>query len=166
MWKEILADIESRVEAENREEAMIETGELRRGEESVTTLADRLYAHVGRDVTLIIAGEPLRIRLEECADKWIAGVTQAGRVLAQLCAIDAVLNLPAAVKARPGVARKLGMTSGLRRYADGRFIACRTREGLHTGVLARIGRDFIDVDTPGGRTCINLQAVLRVDLQE
>ena len=56
MWKEILADIESRVEAENREEAMIETGELRRGEESVTTLADRLYAHVGRDVTLIIAG--------------------------------------------------------------------------------------------------------------
>lgn len=96
----------------------------------------------------------------------VAGATATGWAIAQPCAIGTVVNLPVAVEARPGVARKLGLTSGLRRYADGRYITCRTREGLHMGVLARVGRDFIDVDTPSGCTCINLQAILRVDLRD
>ena len=165
-WREVAADIESRIEADIRQDAMGEEVELRHGEEATTTLANRLYAHVGRDVTLILGGDPLRVRLEECAEEWLAGATATGLTIARLCAIDAVVNLPVAVEARPGVARKLGLTSGLRRYADGRYITCRTREGLHMGVLARVGRDFIDVDTPSGCTCINLQAILRVDLRD
>lgn len=106
------------------------------------------------------------MRLEECAEEWLLGATATGWAIARPCAIGTVVNLPVAVEARPGVARKLGLTSGLRRYADGRFITCRTREGLHMGALARVGRDFIDVDTPSGCTCINLQAILRVDLRD
>ena len=108
---------------------------MRHGEEATTTLADRLYAHVGRDVTLIVRGTEGGIG-EVCGR---AGATATGRTIARLCAMRAVVNLPVAVEARPGVAHKLGLTSGLRRYADGRFIACRTREGLRLGVLARLG---------------------------
>ena len=109
---------------------------MRHGEEATTTLADRLYAHVGRDVTLIVRGSEGGVG--EVRGR-AAGATATGPAIARLCAMRAVVNLPVAVEARPGVAHKLGLTSGLRRYVDGRFIACRTREGLRLGVLARLG---------------------------
>ena len=110
---------------------------MRHGEEARTTLADRLYAHVGRDVTLIVRDSEGGIG--EVCGRSAAGATATGPAIARLCTMRAVVDLPVAVEARPGVAHKLGLTSGLRRYADGRFIACRTREGLRLGVLARLG---------------------------
>ena len=110
---------------------------MRHGEEATTTLADRLYAHVGRDVTLIVRDSEGGVG--EVRGRATAGATATGPAIARLCAMRTVENLPVAVEARPGVAHKLGLTSGLRRYADGRFIACRTREGLRLGVLARLG---------------------------
>lgn len=68
------------------------------------SLADRLYAHVGQDVTLIM--RTLRGWGWRGAERATAGTTATGPAIARLCAMRAVENLPVAVEARPGVAHK------------------------------------------------------------
>lgn len=153
-WEEelfgFLDDLESRAAASFALEREAELADRRRAEYREVTLAARLMASVGREVSLDVAGVgTLSGTLERVATGWLL-LRGTGR--------DWVVTEPALVAVRgasdravPAVAwprtAGLGLGSALRRLADaGEWCVFHaTHGGRHEGVARRVGADFVEV---------------------
>ncbi len=152
-------DLEGRAEALYDSERQPELADRSRAEYRQVSLASRLMASVGSELTLEIVGVgAVAGRLERLGDGWalLAGVAQDWIVV--VGAIGVVHG--AAERSVPEVAwsplAKLGLASALRRLADsGQRCVLHLRDGsTPDGVLRRVGADFVEVRSASGRTAL------------
>jgi hypothetical protein len=145
-----LDDLEGQAAALYDAERAEELAERSRAEYAEVTLAARLMASVGHELTVEVAGVgPVTGRLDRVATGWclLGGPGQDWVVV--LAAVAAVTG--AAERAVPEVAwtpvTRLGLGSALRRIADsGDPCALHLSDGRrHEGVVLRVGADFVEV---------------------
>jgi hypothetical protein len=161
-------DLEDRAAALYDAEREPELADRSRAEYRQVTLASRLMASVGSDVTIEVLGVgAVAGRLERVADGWclVSGAAQDWIVV--LAAVAAVQG--AAERSVPEVAWSpvagLGLGSALRRLAEsGQRCVLHLSDGsARDGVLRRVGGDFVEVRTGSGRVLlvafVNLAAV-------
>ena len=143
-------DLEGRAEALYDREREPELADRSRAEYHQVSLASRLMASVGTDVTLDVAGVgPVAGRLDRLGDGWclVSGASQDWVLL--VAAVGLVHG--AADRSVPEVAwspvARLGVGSALRRLADsGERCVLRLRDGsVRDGVIRRVGHDFVEV---------------------
>jgi hypothetical protein len=159
-WEEelfgFLEDLEHRAGALFDAERELEVADRARAEYQQVTLASRLQASVGRDVTLHVVGAgPVRGRLDRVCETWCLltsatpGAAAGREWLVPLDAVTAVDG--AADRSVPEVAwsplARLGLGSALRRLGDAgeRCVVHRRDGGRHDGVPARVGQDFVEL---------------------
>ncbi|MFT4288672.1 hypothetical protein [Nocardioides sp.] len=153
-WEEelfsFLDDVESRAEAAYAAEREIELADRRRAEYLQVTLASRLTASVGAEVTLGVRGVgQLPGTLRRVAADWLllrgAGADWAVRH----AALTSVAG--ASPRSVPEIAwsplARLGLGSVLRRLSDGgeRCVFHAVDGGRTDGVPRRVGADFVEV---------------------
>ncbi|WP_164477986.1 hypothetical protein [Nocardioides pantholopis] len=153
-WEEqlfaVLDDLEQQAAAAYAAEREVDLVDRRRAEYQQVTLASRLVASVGRDVTLgvlgvgTVAGELTRVGAGWCL---VRGADQDWLLL--LAALTAVGG--ASDRSVPEVAwsplLRLGPGSVLRRLAEaGERCVVHLRDGgRHEGVPRRVGADFVEL---------------------
>lgn len=173
-WDALFADLEARLEHEERSAVEAEIPERVRIEVGAQTLTDRLRAHVGGRLALHVRGQVLRGQVHEVgADFVLLSDERDGRTLVPVAALQGVEGLGRAVAPPAGaVLRRLGLRSALRglmtERAEVRVVAADTEV---RGVVVRVGADHVDlVPTDGGypggprsaARCVPLAAVLAV----
>jgi hypothetical protein len=147
-----LDDLEGQAAAQYAAERAPELAERSRAEYRSVTLATRLMASVGHDVTLELAGPgALSGRLVRVATGWclLRGAGQDWVVrLAALSAVHGASDRAVPELAWPPVAA-LGLAAALRRVADaGEPCSVHLTDGRrHDGVLHRVGADFVELAT-------------------
>ena len=152
----LLDDLEQQAEALYDADREAELADRGRAEYAAVTLASRLMASLGHDVSLEVVG-PGRIdgRLQRVASGWCLVHGVAGDWVVLLDAVEAVTG--ASERSLPEVAwsplTRLGLGSALRRLADdGARCLVHLRSGSrHEGRLVRVGADFVELAGPGGR---------------
>jgi len=145
-----LDDLEQQAAAAFDAERAPELADRTRAEYREVTLAARLMASVGRDVTLHLRGaERLAGRLDGVHEDWVELGSSHARRIVRLDAVSVVEN--ASERAVPEVAwpatTRLGIGSPLRGLAESRT-ACvvhRLDGQRHDGVVARVGQDFLEL---------------------
>ncbi len=149
-------DLEGRAEAIYDSEREPELADRSRAEYRYVSLASRLMASVGSEVTLEVVGVgPITGRLDRVGDGWCLLSGAAQDWIAAISAVAVVRG--AAQRSVPEVAwsplTKLGLGSALRRLADtGERCVLHLRDGsVHVGVLRRVGGDFVEVFGAGDR---------------
>jgi len=155
-WEEelfaLFDDLESRAQAAFAQEREAEMADRERAEYAAVRLVERLMASLGCELLLEVAGVG-RVRgvLERATREWIL-VHAPGQDW--IVPISALLSVEGAgERALPEVAwrvgTRLGLGSALRRLADAEErCVLRHRDGsVHDGVIARVGRDFIELLT-------------------
>jgi hypothetical protein len=162
---EVLDDLEQQAAALYDAERAPELADRSRAEYQQVTLASRLMASLDRDVALAVRGAgAVGGSLQRVAAGWclLGGAGQDWLVC--LDAVTAVSG--ASERAVPEVAwspvSRLGIASPLRRLAEsGERCVLHTVDGRrHEGSLARVGRDFVEVVEPSGRTVLVAFATL------
>jgi hypothetical protein len=152
-----LDDLEGQASALYAAERAPELADRSREEYRSVTLAGRLMATVGHDVTLDVLGVgPVTGRVARVASGWclVGGAGQDWVVR-----LDAVAGVHgASERAVPEVAwpasARLGLGAALRRLADsGEPCSVHRTDGRrHDGTLARVGADFVELASgTGGR---------------
>lgn len=163
----LLADVEGEMAALALDEVRAEAAEMRRAEEATVILARRIMAARGSRLCLVTAGEVgLWLEVADCSEQWILGRTEAGEVLVPMAAIVAVRGLaPVGVGEFSGiVASKLSVAAALRAFTDRhRRLDVIAGGRRYSGLVARVGKDFVDVAGEAGTVCIALRAVERVE---
>jgi hypothetical protein len=152
-------DLEGRAEALYDTEREPELADRSRAEYRNVSLASRLMATVGSEVTLEIAGVgPITGSLDRVGDGWCLLSGAAQDWIAVSSAVGLVRG--AAERSVPEVAwsplTKLGLGSALRRLADaGERCVLYLRDGsAHDGVLRRVGADFVELSGAGDRVVL------------
>jgi hypothetical protein len=152
-------DLEGQAEALYDAERDPELADRSRAEYRQVTLASRLMASVGADVTIDVVGlGQVSGRLERVADGWCLVSSAAQDWIVVLAAVAAVHG--AAERSVPEVAwspvTRLGLGSALRRLAEsGQRCVLHLREGsARDGVVRRVGGDFVEMHTASGRTVL------------
>ncbi|MDO4887514.1 MAG: hypothetical protein Q3979_02235 [Actinomycetaceae bacterium] len=164
IWEDVLADVESQMDAQIREETLTEAAELRAAEEATIALVERIRAHGRAPLTLFLGGEPIEVRVVECATEWLYCEFAGTPCLIPARAIDAVRGLTRAAQSSRAVADSLSFGSAVRRFASGGYVNCHLRCGSLRGSLVRVGKDYIDIETVGGQVCVAQNSIMRVDL--
>ncbi|TIC84208.1 hypothetical protein [Nocardioides sp. GY 10127] len=153
-WEEqlfsLLDDLESQAEAAWAAERGAELEDRARAEYATVSLAARLMASVGQEVSLRVSGVGrLRGRLDRVADGWLV---LAGAAQDWVVRTDALLGVDgASARAVPAVAwpavARLGLGSALRRLADAReqCVLHLVDGSRHEGVVLRVGGDFVEL---------------------
>ena len=172
---ELMDDLEAQAEAAYDLERHIDLADRSRAEYAAVTLASRLAASLGSEVTLRVIGVgAVEGRLDRVGPDWCAVSTSSGGGPG-LPRQDWVLSLGAIALVRgaserslPEVAwspvAKLGLGSALRRLAeDGRRCVVRLRDGAaHDVVLHRVGADFVEARAGAGRLLVTYSALAGV----
>jgi hypothetical protein len=149
-------DLEGQAAALYDAEREPELADRSRAEYRQVSLASRLMASVGSEITLDVLGVvAVSGRLERVGDGWclVSGTAQDWIVVS--AAIGVVHG--AAERSVPEVAwspvARLGLGSALRRLADsGHRCVLHLRDGsARDGVLRRVGGDFVELRTAGDR---------------
>ena len=149
-WDALFADLEAQFETEQAAGLAAEVADLTRAEVASITLADRLHAQVGAELTWwTVDGERLAAPLREVGADWVlVGADRRSRLL-PLAAVTAVSGLSrAAEPAGDGpVRRRLPLTVVLRRLAlDRAVVELAVRGGRHlVGTVDRVAADHVDV---------------------
>ncbi len=150
-WDSLFADLEAEYDALQARELAAELPDRVRGELASVTLADRLRAAIGREVSVTVAGGgALAGRLLDVGSDWLLVQENPGRQgLVPLASVSSFACLARGARvAEPGsVAARLPLTAALRAVARDRgTVAVMLTDGatLH-GVIARVGADFVDV---------------------
>lgn len=170
-WEEqvfaLLEDLEQQAESLYDAERRIELVDRARAEYASVTLASRLAASVGGDVTLDVTGVGrLSGTLGRVAAGWLAVEVTGQEWVVRTSAVAEVRG--ASVRALPEVAwaavDRLGVGSALRRLADAGepCLWHRLDGGRGEGVPTRIGRDFVEISHAGGSTLAALDALAAV----
>lgn len=152
-------DLEGRAAALYDAERGPELADRSRAEYRQVTLASRLMASGGAEVTLDVLGVgAVAGRLERVADGWclVTGAAQDWIVVASaIAAVHAAADRSVPEVAWSPVAR-LGLGSALRRLAEsGERCVLHLRDGsARDGVLRRVGRDFVEVRTGSDRVLL------------
>lgn len=158
-------DLEDRAAALYDAEREPELADRSRAEYRQVSLASRLMASVGSDVTIDVLGVgAVAGRLERVADGWCLVSGAAQDWILVLAAIGAVHG--AAERSVPEVAwspvARLGLGSALRRLAEsGQRCVLHLIDGsVRDGVLRRVGADFVEVRTGSDRVLLVAFATL------
>jgi hypothetical protein len=152
-------DLEDRAAALYDAQREPELADRSRAEYRQVSLASRLMASAGSEVTLDVLGVGrVTGRLERVADGWCLVTGAAQDWIVALAAVAAVHG--AAERSVPEVAwspvARLGLASALRRLAEsGQRCVLHGRDGSTSeGVLGRVGRDFVEVRTGTDRVLL------------
>jgi hypothetical protein len=145
-------DLESQAQAAFAQEREAELADRERAEYAAVPLAERLMASVGREVVLDVVGVGrVAGELARVARGWLL-VRSSGQDW--IVPHDALAGVAGASdRATPDIAwpvtARLGLGSALRRLADAgeRCVLRRRDGGQHDGVIARVGRDFVELLT-------------------
>jgi len=147
-WEALFDDLEAQLEREQAAEQWAEVAERSRAEFGRISLADRLRAHVGQQLTLRLRnGDQVVGRVDDVAVEWLALTQMAGQVLVPVDAVTLVGGLSRAVSPEASaVLRRLGLRHALRALARDRAPVRVTLPGGEvTGTIDRVGADHIDV---------------------
>ena len=152
-------DLEGRAESLYDIEREPELADRSRAEYRNVSLASRLMASVGSEVTLDVLGVgPITGRLDRVGEGWclLSGAAQDWMVAGSAVAVVR----GAAERSVPEMAwsplTKLGLGSALRRLADsGERCVLHLRDGsAQDGVLRRVGADFVELFGAGDRVAL------------
>ena len=143
-------DLEGQASAAFALEREAELADRRRAEYQEVTLAARLMASVGLDLTLEVAGVGgISGVLERVATGWLVLRGPGQDWVVRQAAVTAVRG--ASDRAVPALAwpaaARLGLGSALRRLADAeeRCVLHGTDGSRHEGLVRRVGGDFVEV---------------------
>ena len=173
-WDALFADLEARLEHEERLALEEEIPERVRIEVGAQSLVDRLRAHVGSRLVLHVGGQALRGQVRDVgADFVVLTDEPGGRSLVPVAGLQGVEGLGRSVAPPAGaVLRRLGLRSALRGLLVERAeVRVVTAHAEVRGLLSRVGADHVDlVPADGGRAdgqrpagrCVPLPAVLAV----
>ncbi|SDN06929.1 Fis family transcriptional regulator [Actinomyces ruminicola] len=149
-WDSLLADLESRFEAERRADLTAEAADLAEAEIAGLHLADRLRAAAGRGVHLRTRGGAAVDGVVNRAENSFVLLDEGGGMqsLVPMPAITLASPLPGPAPAPTG--RRPGIQALLRELARaGTRVRVVFAAGEVTGRLARVGADYIDVVRDG-----------------
>ena len=149
-WERLFADLEARLEAEERAAVEGEVADLVRAERARLPIRNRLQAHLGEPLTWFLAtGDPaLPGRLLDVGADWILIATASGALLIPLAAVQSIGGLSRFTAPDAGeVARRLGIGVILRGLSrDRTMVRIRLRGDQRvTGTIDRVGADHFDV---------------------
>lgn len=152
-------DLESHAEALYDSEREPELADRSRAEYRQVSLASRLMASVGSELTIeVLAVGPVAGRLDRVGAGWCLLSGAAQDWIVATSAVEVVHG--AAERSVPEVAwsplATLGLGSALRRLADsGERCVLHLRDGsAPDGVLRRVGADFVELCGAGGRVAL------------
>ena len=147
-WEALFDDLEAQLDRERAAEHWAEVAERSRAEFGRIALADRLRAHVGRQLSVRLSnGDQVAGRVDDVAAEWVALTQAAGQILVPLDAVTLVGGLSRAVAPEPSaVLRRLGLRHALRALARDRApVRLTLSRGEVTGTIDRVGADHIDL---------------------
>jgi hypothetical protein len=148
-WEQLFADLEARLESEERAIAEAEVVDLVRAERARLVLRDRLKAHLGERLTWSIAGDPALVgRLLDVGADWVLVATASGDSLIPIGAVHCITGLSRFTAPESGeVARRLGIGVILRGLSRDRAVVAIRLAGAQrvTGTIDRVGADHFDV---------------------
>ncbi|UDY24541.1 hypothetical protein [Nocardioides sp. Kera G14] len=146
----VLDDLEAQAGAAFAAERAEEIEDRARAEYVNVTLASRLMAEVGRELTLTLAGVgPVTGTLQRVATGWLLLDSAGAEWIVRHNVITSAR--PVGSRAVPEVAwpvaARLRLPSAVRRLADAASYCVfhQTDGGRHEGVPVRVGQDFIEV---------------------
>ncbi|GAB3187692.1 hypothetical protein [Nesterenkonia suensis] len=149
-WDALFEDMETRWAAEVSAELDRDIAEATRFEQAAVGLADRLRAHVGSSVTVLLPGErQVELSVGAVGGDWVGGTEGHHGVLVPLSAIQAIEGLQRrASPERSPARRRSGLSAVLRRIArDRAVVEVRGVAGdiMVHGLLLSVGRDHCEV---------------------
>jgi hypothetical protein len=173
-WDELFADLEAQLEAgigAEERESDAEEERLRLGRRS---LRDRIAAMGEGRVPVrirMVDGEVIELAVRTAGRDWVAGDLPGGaQGVLPLHAVATLLPLPAqvAADAEPqagGLTDRLGLPFVLRDLARRRrTVQLRTRHGITTGTIDRVGRDHLDLAVHGVEEVRRASSVARIEV--
>lgn len=175
-WEEelfaLFDDLESQASAAYADDRAAELADRSRAEYQQVTLAARLMASVGSELSISVYGVgPLRGTVERVATGWLLLRTGPERDwVIREAAITGVVG--ASERAVPAVAweavARLGLGSALRRLAEsGERCALHLLDGTrHEGELRRVGADFVEVYDAGRLALVSFAALAGVQRRD
>jgi hypothetical protein len=180
-WERLFADLEARLEAEERATWDGDVADLVPAERGQLTLADRLRAHLGESLSWSLGfGDPsLDGELLDIGADWVLIKAGRGETLIPIGAVQYVSGLSRVAEPDSGeLARRLGLGVVLRGLARDRAVVnVRLRGDLRaTGTIDRVGTDHLDLavhagdlprrrDAVLGVRCLPIQAIVSVVVQ-
>lgn len=165
-WEEelfaLFDDLEGQAEALYDAERDPELADRSRAEYQQVTIASRLMASVGRELTLDVLGPGVVTGvLDRVADGWCLVTTTSASGADWILRVAALARVVgASERAVPEVAwsplTKLSLGSALRRLSEsGERCLVHLVDGVrHEGTLRRVGRDFVELLEPAGRVVL------------
>ena len=147
-----LADLESQFDAGRRSDADALVEELTDAERVGVTLAARLLACTGAELTILVrGGRRIRGRVTDVARTWIL-LTGEGRVwLVPLDAVAAVWPVGGSTADEDTVAHSVGVGHVLRELAHlAEDVVVDHDAGSHQGVIRAVFADHMDLETRTG----------------
>jgi hypothetical protein len=149
-WEQLFADLEGRLEAEERSAEAGEVADLVRAERGRVAVRDRLKAHVGESLGWsFVTGDPaLAGRLLDVGADWVLVATASRELLIPIGAVQFITGLSRFTAPESGeVARRLGIGVILRGLSRDRAVVGIQLRGEHrvTGTIDRVGSDHFDV---------------------
>ena len=146
----MFADLEARLEAEERAAMEGEVMDLVRAERGRLAIRDRLRAHIGEPLTWSLAGDEQALsgRLLDVGADWVLIAVTTGELLVPLAAVHSIVGLTRFTAADGGeVARRIGIGVILRGLSrDRALVRVRLCGDQHvTGTIDRVGTDHFDV---------------------
>lgn len=167
----LLDDLEAQAEAGFAADREAELADRSRAEYGEVTLAARLMASLGMEVTLTVSGVGrLRGVLTRVARDWLLLTAGSQDWLVRQQAIGTLTG--ASDRAVPEIAwpavARLGIASALRRLADsGERCVLHLLDGSRQqGELRRVGADFVEVDDEGRLALVSLVALAAVQRRD
>jgi hypothetical protein len=149
-WERLFADLEARLEAEERAGLEGEVADLVRAERSRLAVRDRLRAHLDERLTLsFVSGDPPATgRLLDVGADWVLVEAAIGEMLIPIAVVASIAGLSRqAAPDSSEVARRLGIGVILRGLARDRAVVSVRLAGDQcvTGTIDRVGADHVDV---------------------
>lgn len=147
-WDALFDDLQSMLEAAERDELDVELGSLIEAEIATTTLVERVRAAVGRVVRICLADGDIREgEIVDCGQGWVLVARGVRQILAPLASVRWVATLGGAAPPVGLVASRLGLAYALRALARARVpvqVLVLGGQPLR-GAIGRVGADHLDV---------------------
>ncbi len=152
-----LTDLEGRFDAERREQADAVVAELADAERGSVTLAARLLACAGKDLTVLVrGGERASGPVRDVARTWVLLGTSGGASLVPLAAVVAVWPLGGGTVDEEAVANSVGVGHVLRELAGRRAdVVVDHDAGVHQGKIHAVYQDHVDVEVRTGTSGVD-----------
>lgn len=164
-WERLFADLEARLEAEEKAVRDGDVADLVRAEQGRLNLRDRLQAHLGEVLALSLGDQSLEGELLDVGADWVLIKAARGEALIPIAAVQQIAGLSRSVRAEQGeVARRLGLGVVLRGLARDRAVVGVLLHGDRriTGTIDRVGADHLDLAAHAADLPRRADAVLAV----